>query len=121
MEDRIFDAVNEVHDELGSGFTETIYHSALSRELSERGIAHTSEVSIPVFYKGVSVGRRRPDMFIMNDDGEKIITELKAGSSSGEKQLDQYMDIISDDDNYTDIVGGCLIRFNNPVAVIDFV
>ena len=121
MEDRILDAVSEVHDELGSGFTETIYHSALSRELSERGIAHASEVSIPVFYKGVSVGRRRPDMFIMNDDGEKIITELKAGSSSGEEQLDQYMDIISDDDNYTDIVGGCLIRFNDPVAVIDFV
>lgn len=121
MEDRIIEAVNEVHDELGSGLTETIYHSALSRELSERGIAHTSEVNIPVFYKGVSVGRRRPDMFIMNDNGEKIITELKAGSTSGREQLDQYMDIISDDDNYTDIVSGCLIKFNDPIALIEFV
>lgn len=112
MKEELRKSAEEVHDELGSNFTETIYHSALQRELSERGIAHHSEGTVPVMYKGAPVGRRRPDMFLVSDEGTTIV-EMKAGSSSGEDQLLQYMDIIGQDSNYGEILGGAVIQFND--------
>jgi len=38
-------AAETVHDELGAGFTESVYHSALQRELSERQIPFHSEAT----------------------------------------------------------------------------
>lgn len=113
MRDELLAAVEEVHDELGPGFTETVYHSALQRELSERGIAHHSEGTIPVMYKGAPVGRRRPDMFLVDEDGDTVIVELKAGSSSGKAQLLEYLDLVADDHNYEQIIGGAVVRFND--------
>lgn len=111
MRKRLEEAAREVHDRLGPGFTESVYHKALSRELSERGIAHHSEGTIPVMYKGAPVGRRRPDMFVMTEYGA-LVVELKAGSGSGEEQLLQYLDMTVEDQNIDDIVGGVVIRFN---------
>jgi len=107
-------AAKEVHSHLGEGYTETVYHSALSHELSEQGIAHHSESTIPVMYKGAAVGRRRPDMFVQFED-ETIVVELKAGSSSGTDQAEQYVEILLEDDNYNTIVGAAVIRFNKEV------
>ena len=106
------DAAEEVHDILGPGFTESVYHKALIRELSERGIAHHSEGTISVMYKGAPVGRRRPDLFIVTDYG-LIVVELKAGSSSGDAQLEQYIEMVSTNDTLDDVVGGAVIRFND--------
>lgn len=111
MREKLREAAQEVHDRLGSGFTESVYHKALSRELSERAIAHHSEGTIPVMYKGAPVGRRRPDMFVITEYGA-LVVELKAGSSSGEEQLLQYLDMTVDDDNIGEILGGVVIRFN---------
>lgn len=111
MSEQLKKAAQEVHEVLGPGFTESVYHKALGRELSERGIAHHSESPIPVMYKGVSVGRRRPDFFIVTEYG-LIVVELKAGSSSGEAQLEQYLGMTVEDDNLGEIVGGAVIRFN---------
>lgn len=113
MEREIQEAAQAVHTELGPKYTETIYHSALQRELSERGIAHHSEGTVPVMYKGAPVGRRRPDMFVIAENGDTVIVELKAGSSSGKGQLIQYLDLVMDDENYGQIIGGAVIRFNN--------
>lgn len=85
-------------------------------ELSSRGIEFSSEGTIPVTYKGKPVGRRRPDMFIETDDG-MVVTELKAGSNSGEAQLLDYQDILGEDSNFN-IVGGILVRFNEEVEVV---
>jgi GxxExxY protein len=111
MRQKLFEAADTVHSELGSGFTESVYHSALQRELSERGIPFHSEGTIPVMYKGAPVGRRRPDLFIVTEYG-LLVVELKANSSSGEAQLDQYLGMTTDDDNLGEIVGGIVIRFN---------
>lgn len=108
---RVIKSAKEVHSILGPGFTEAVYHSALQRELSERQIAHHSEGTIPVMYKGAPVGRRRPDLFVVTDNG-LIVVELKAGSSSGEEQLSQYLSMTTDNDNLDNIVGGLVIRFN---------
>lgn len=111
IRDELFEGSKEVLSELGSGYTESVYHRALERELSERNIPFHSEGTIPVMYKGAPVGRRRPDMFIVTDNGT-IVVELKAGSSGGMEQLEQYLEMTTDDENLGRIIGGALIQFN---------
>lgn len=116
MRERIEEAAQEVLDELGPGWSESIYHRALERELASRGIAFHSEGTIPVMYKGAPVGRRRPDLFLLGENGDTVIVELKAGSNAGWAQLEQYLDLteVSDDLGY--IRGGALIQFNNELS-----
>jgi hypothetical protein len=109
-------AAEEIHRLLGPGHSEATYHRAMERELSERGIGFSSEGTIPIFYKGQPVGKRRPDMFVDAENGT-IVVELKAGSSSGKAQLFNYQHILCDDNNY-DIANGLLIRFNDEVEII---
>lgn len=115
MRERLLEAAEEVFEELGEGWSESIYHRALERELSERQIPFHSEGTIPVMYKGAPVGRRRPDLFIVPDLGDTIVVELKAGSNSGSAQLMQYLNMTEADANLGDIRGGCVIRFNEEV------
>lgn len=112
MRETLQKLAQEVHDQLGPGFTESIYHTALERELSDAGIGFHSEGTIPVMYKGAPVGRRRPDLFVITEYGT-IIIELKAGSSSGSEQLEQYVGMAVEDNNLGDIVGSAVIRFND--------
>jgi GxxExxY protein len=114
MRKRLKEAADRVQKEMGAGWSESIYHSSLERELSERGIAFHSEGTIPVMYKGVPVGRRRPDMFLPTDEG-LITVELKAGSSTGRAQLLQYLQMVDVDHNFPDLRGGAVIRFNETV------
>lgn len=112
----LIESAERVFEELGPGWTESIYHRAMEVELSRNGIEFSSESTIPVMYRGKSVGRRRPDMLVESANGT-IIIELKAGSSSGENQLFDYHNILSDDSNY-DISGAMLIRFNDELEVV---
>lgn len=114
--DELIAAAEEVHDGIGSGQTEATYHRAMERELSERGIPFTSEGTIPIFYKGTPVGKRRPDMFV-KDDGHVIVVELKAGTTKGKEQLFDYESILSDDNNFY-ISGAILIQFNEEVETV---
>ena len=45
-----------VYDELGFGFLESVYVSALLLELTARGIQAQREARIDVYYRGVEVG-----------------------------------------------------------------
>lgn len=116
IDEDIVDAAIEVYDVLGTGCSESTYHRALEHEFSRRGIAFSSEATIPIFYKGVPVGKRRPDMVVMDDNGAYAV-ELKAGSNRGQTQLFNYLDIIGDDSNF-DLQGGVLIRFNDELEVV---
>jgi GxxExxY protein len=113
----VIEAATEVHDTLGAGHTEATYHRALERELSGRGIPFSSENTIPITYKGTTVGSRRPDIFVTTDDGI-IIIELKADTERGEEQLIDYERILADDSNF-DIAGGLLIQFNDDLHAIE--
>ena len=64
----------EVHNTLGNGFQEVIYQRCLSLELNIKGMEHSREVEMPIFYKGNDVGLRRADFLVMGE----IMVELKA-------------------------------------------
>jgi GxxExxY protein len=112
--DEVIEAAEEIHEILGTGHSEATYHRAMERELSERGIDFGSEGTIPIFYKGTPIGKRRPDMFV---DSGTVVVELKAGSRAGKDQLIDYQNILEDDDNF-DIQNGILIRFNDELEII---
>jgi GxxExxY protein len=70
----IIGAAVEVHKTLGSGFLESVYEKALSKELTARHIRFERQSAIPVIYKQDCIGKYRPD-FLVED---KVIIEIKA-------------------------------------------
>ena len=72
----VIGAAMEVHRILGPGFLESVYQSALERELTLRGIVYERKVNLPVTYKDILIGEYEADLVI---DG-KIIVEIKAVS-----------------------------------------
>jgi len=71
----IIGAAMEVHRELGRGFLELVYQTALSLEFQERGISFQAEVALPIRYKGKLLScAYRADFLCF----ENIIVETKA-------------------------------------------
>ncbi|CAN5445041.1 hypothetical protein BH09BAC3_BH09BAC3_30800 [soil metagenome] len=70
----IIGAAIEVHKRLGPGLLESIYHRCLKHELSLREISYSSELTIPIDYKGCHLNaERRCDLLIE----DLIVVELK--------------------------------------------
>ena len=87
---QIMNALFEVHNLLGPGFTEEIYEKALTVELASRQIQFEEQSSRTISYKGKQVGNFRFDLVIEN----KIILELKAVSELNDlfkQQLLSYL------------------------------
>jgi GxxExxY protein len=80
-------AAMEVHRILRPGFLESVYQSALARELTLRGIPFGQQVRLPVSYKDVLVGEYIADFII---DG-KLIVEIKAVSNFNSHHQAQAM------------------------------
>jgi GxxExxY protein len=73
----VIGAAIEVHRNLGPGFLESVYESALCIELERREISYARQPLVPVSYKGMAVGEARLDLLIEG----KLIVELKAVDS----------------------------------------
>jgi GxxExxY protein len=71
---RVIGAAIEVHQVLGAGFLEEVYHKALREEFLMREIPHKFEHPVKVNYKGRSVGEGKLDFLV----GDSLIVELKA-------------------------------------------
>jgi GxxExxY protein len=74
---RVFDAAFEVHREIGPGFAEQAYETALAIELGLRGIPFTRQPVVRLRYKGHDIGEGRMDLLV----DEKLVVELKAVES----------------------------------------
>ena len=83
----IIGAAMEVHRELGRGFLELVYQTALALEFQERSIPFKSEVALPIQYKNRLLACAYRADFVCF---ESVIVETKAIStltSADEAQL----------------------------------
>jgi GxxExxY protein len=70
----IIGASFEIHNELGPGLPEKIYQRCLELELNSKGLSLDREFTVDVYFKGMTVGKRRLDFVIEN----RVVVELKA-------------------------------------------
>ena len=76
LNEKIIKIFYQVHNELGYGFSEKVYHKALMIALQEAGFKVDSELPIEVYFHGLLIGDYIADL-VVND---LILLELKAVS-----------------------------------------
>lgn len=76
LTERVIGAAFEVHRILGPGFLERVYEVALLKELALRGLSASSQVPLPVVYKGSPVGQYYADILVE----KRLLLEIKAAS-----------------------------------------
>jgi len=81
----------QVHPELGNGFPEVIYQRSLAIEFLNQNISYNREESMPLFYKGKSIGKRRTDFMVK----EKVLVELKALSEINKTHYNQVLNYLT--------------------------
>lgn len=87
---RIIGVFYDVYNELGHGFLESVYHTAMVLALRAAGVVVESDVKIPVYFRGQLAGMFEADVLI---DG-KVLLELKAArhlDPAHESQLLNYL------------------------------
>ena len=105
----IINAAHTVHNELGYGFLEKVYHKSLFIELSKRGYSVKFEKPIDVCYDNQIVGKFFADLLVEN----KVVVEVKAAdkyASVFEAQLLNYLRAIG-------LEVGLIINFGPSVEV----
>jgi GxxExxY protein len=106
---QIIKAAYTVHNSLGAGFLEQVYHKAMQIELRTMGLSAESQHPINVYYKDHLVGEYYADLFVE----QQVIVELKAVAilhPTHEVQLVNYL-------QGTGIAVGLLINFATSVEV----
>ena len=86
----IINAAHTIHNELGYGFLERVYHKSLFIELSKRGYSVEFEKPIEVRYDNQVVGEFSADLLVEN----KVVVEVKAAGKYAnvfEAQLLNYL------------------------------
>lgn len=103
---KVIGAAIEVHKELGPGLLESVYESALKKELELRGMQVRQQVTLPVTYKGdrVELGYR---MDLVVED-RVIIVEIKSVEALHDVHLAQILTYLK----LSRLKLGLLINFN---------
>ena len=102
----IIKAAQNVHNSLGNGFLEKVYHNAMVLELRKMGLDVASEKPITVYYDGQTIGEYFADIVV----ADKVILEIKAVQAVNavhEAQLVNYL-------KATNIEVGLLLNFGKP-------
>jgi GxxExxY protein len=98
-------AAIEVHKNIGAGLLENVYHQCLKKELELRKINFSSELQIPLNYKGYELeSKLRCDLLIENS----LVVALKSVTEINpifDAQLLTYMNLLK-------VPIGLLINFN---------
>ena len=105
----IINAAHTVHNKLGYGFLEKVYHNSLFIELKKRGCRVEFEKAVEVMYDNQVVGEFFADLLVEN----KVIVEVKAVDkyiSAFEAQLLNYL-------KATGVDVGLIVNFGPSVQV----
>ena len=106
---KIIECAYKVHNELGFGFLESVYHNALMIEIERAGLNAKKEERIQIVYDGHVVGDFIADVIVEGC----VILELKSTKNPNpahEAQLVNYL-------KATGIEVGLLINFSERVEV----
>ncbi len=109
LTEKIIKAAQNVHNRLGYGFLEKVYHNAMVLELRKTGLEAASEKAITVCYDGQVVGEYSADIVV----ADKVILEIKAVqtvNTAHEAQLVNYL-------KATNIDVGLLLNFGKSLEV----
>lgn len=104
--EKILGACFAVHNELGSGFLESVYHHALMITLAEKNLSSVKEFPLSVCFHGQVVGQFYADILVE----EKVIVELKAVTALTDVHKAQVINYLK----ATGIEVGLLINFGSP-------
>lgn len=79
--DKVKNCAKEVYEELGTGWPECVYHSAMEVALREKRISYESQRILPISFKGHIVGESKPDLVVWLKQGKRkrlaIVIDLK--------------------------------------------
>lgn len=110
LSSRVIGAALAVHRELGPGFLESVYHSAMRVSLAHRAISFQSQLPVDMNFEGVPVGSARVDLVI---DG-RIVLELKAVERLHDIHFVQLRSYL----RAAHLHVGLLLNFNAPTLTI---
>jgi GxxExxY protein len=77
--------LKNIHETLGPGYSEAIYHNALEVELRQMNIPYETERIIPIFYHDHVIGNLRADIIV----DRSFVIELKAVRSLTDEHIEQ--------------------------------
>jgi len=107
---RVINATIAVHRELGPGFLESIYESAMNTALRHRGLTYEAQKEVTVVFEGEEVGVHRLDLVVE----EEIVVELKAVKALENIHFAQVKSYLK----ATGLHVGLLLNFNAPTLVV---
>jgi GxxExxY protein len=110
LSSKVIGAALAVHRELGPGFLESVYHSAMQVSLTHRAIAFESQFPVDMMFEGVPVGRARIDLVI----GGQIVLELKSVEQLHDIHFVQLRSYL----RAAHLHLGLLLNFNSPTLTI---
>jgi len=103
---KILEACFEVINELGAGFLESVYHTALLISLRDKNLKTQSQVPISVHFRGQEVGHFIADILVE----DRVILKLKAVSALTPEHSAQTINYLK----ATGIDVGLLVNFGHP-------
>jgi GxxExxY protein len=107
---QIIEAAIAVHRELGPGFLESIYESALKTALRHRGILYEAQKEVSVFFEGEEAGVHKLDLLVAG----QIVVELKAVKDLDDIHFAQVRSYLKATGSHV----GLLLNFNAPTLII---
>lgn len=104
---KVIGACIKVHKNLGNGFSEAVYHEAVSKELSSGEIPYEQQKKLPIYYEGAELSSDFVADFVCFN---KIIVEIKAIGALNENIKHQTLNYLKS----TNLEVGLLINFGGP-------
>jgi GxxExxY protein len=107
---QIIEAAIDVHKQLGPGFLEAIYESAMKVALRHRGIVYEAQKEVTILFENEEVGVHRLDLLV----GNEIVVELKAIKALEDVHFAQVKSYLK----ATGLHVGLLMNFNAPTLIV---